>query len=88
MNRTTNLKFCTTLETEGEVVHVKLVKAPQFFITDRSKVVVFLRFSVACFWCHRKMSFGDVSPYVCSFLFLVRFRLLSGNLLGTCCSLG
>ena len=42
----------------GEGVHVKLVKVSQYFITDRSKAVVFLCFSVACFWCQ---SFGDVT---------------------------
>ena len=31
-----------------------------------SKAVVLLWFSVACFWCQ---SFGDVSPYVCSYHF-------------------
>ena len=36
------------------------------FITDRFKAVVLLWFSVACFWCQ---SFGDVSPYVCSYDF-------------------
>ena len=36
------------------------------FITDRSKAVVLMWFSVACFWCQ---SFGDVSPYVCSLYF-------------------
>ena len=35
-------------------------------ITDRSKTVVLLWFSVACFWCQR---FDDVSPYVCSYYF-------------------
>ena len=35
-------------------------------ITDRSKAVVLLWFSVACFWCQ---SFGDVSPHVCSYYF-------------------
>ena len=36
------------------------------FITARSKAVVLLWFSVACFWCQ---SFGDVSPYVYSYYF-------------------
>ena len=36
----------------------------QLLITDRSKAVVMLWFSVVCFWCQ---SFGDVSPYVCSY---------------------
>ena len=34
------LNVCTTSVTEGEVAGVKLVKAPQLFITDRSKGVV------------------------------------------------
>ena len=58
--------FCSTSETEGEVGHVKLVKAPQYFITDGSKAVVLLWFSVACIWC---MSYGDVTPYVGSYYF-------------------
>ena len=33
--------FCTTSETEGEVVHVKLVKAHPVIHSDRSKAVVF-----------------------------------------------
>ena len=42
--------FCTTSETEGEVGAVKHVKPPsQEFIIDRSKEVVLLRFSFACF---------------------------------------
>ena len=40
-------------------------------------LLLLLWFSVGCFWCQ---SFGDVSPYVCSYYFLVRFRLLSGHL--------
>ena len=35
-------------------------------ITDHSKAVVLLLFYVACFWCQ---SFGDVSPYVCTYYF-------------------
>ena len=35
-------------------------------ITEHSKVVVLLCFCVTCFWCQ---SFGDVSPYVCFYLF-------------------
>ena len=31
-------------------------------VSDPSKVVVLLWFSVVCFWCQ---SLGDVSPYVC-----------------------
>ena len=75
--------FCTISETDGEVVHVTLVLAPEQFITDRSKAVVLLWFSVACFWYQ---SFGDVS---CVFiLFLVWFGLLSGHHLRNSCSLG
>ena len=40
--------YCTTSETEGEVVHVK-VKAANLFITDRSKAIVLFCFAVACF---------------------------------------
>ena len=47
-------------------MHVKLVKAPKLFITDRSKAAIVLFFYVACFSCQ---SFGDVSPYVCSYYF-------------------
>ena len=60
--------FCNTSETESEVGPVKLVKAPQKSITDRSKVVILLWFSVACFWCQR---FGDVSLYVCSYYYII-----------------
>ena len=38
----------------------------QLLITDSSKAVVLLWFSVACLWCK---SFSDVSPYVCSYYF-------------------
>ena len=51
---------------EGKVRPVKLVQAPKLFITDRSKAVVLLWFSVACVSCQ---SFGDVSLYVCSYYF-------------------
>ena len=68
------------------LVPLNMLKRPSNnFISDRSKAVVLLWFSVACFWCQ---SFGDVSPYVCSNYFLIWFRLLSGNLLGNSCSLG
>ena len=42
-------------------------------------------FSVASSWCQ---SFGDISPYVCSLYFLVRFELLSDHYLGNSCPLG
>ena len=58
--------FCITSETEGEVGAVKHVYAPSYSFSDRSKAVVLLYFSVACFW---RQSFGDVSPYVCSYYF-------------------
>ena len=44
--------FCPTSLTEDEV--------------DRSKAVVLLWFSVACFWCQ---SFGGIKPYVSSYHF-------------------
>ena len=47
------------------------------YITDRSKAIVLLWFSVACFWCQ---IFGDVFTLRVFILFLVRFRLLSGHL--------
>ena len=46
-------------------VHVKLVLVSKYIFTDRSKVVLLLWFSVACFGAE----FGDVSPYVCSYYF-------------------
>ena len=50
--------FCTTSETEGEVVYVKLVEVPpQEFITDRSKAVVLLWISVACFGVRVSVTF-------------------------------
>ena len=44
-------------------------------ITDRSKAIILLWFSVTCFWCQ---SFGDVSPYVCSYTTqnLIRAKIL------------
>ena len=42
-------------------------------LTDRSKAVVMLWFSVACFWCQ---SFGDVSPYV-YFIWYTRYYFSS-----------
>ena len=36
------------------------------FKSPSNKAVVLLWFSVACFWCQ---SFGEVSPYVCSYYF-------------------
>ena len=38
-------------------MHVKLVKAPQLFIADRSKVVILLWFSVTCFGVRVSMTF-------------------------------
>ena len=38
----------------------------QIIPTDSSKAEVLFWFSVVCFWC---LSFGDVSPYVCSYYF-------------------
>ena len=75
--------FCTTSETEGEVVHVKLVKASHKFITDRSKEIALLWFSVAFFDVRVSVTFH----LTCVHIILVRFRLLSGYLLGYSCSL-
>ena len=45
----------------------KTTLSPQEIITDRSKAVVLLWFfSIVCFWFQ---SFGEVSPYVCSYYF-------------------
>ena len=41
--------FCTTSATEGEIDTVKHALPLPLLITDRSKVVVLLWFSVACF---------------------------------------
>ena len=51
--------FCTTSESVREV-------GPKLFITDGSKAVVVVWFSVASFWCQK---FDDVSPDVCSYYF-------------------
>ena len=40
--------------------------SPQWFVADRSRVVVLLGFSVTCFG----VSFGGVSPCVCAVCFL------------------
>ena len=45
--RTKQLMFCTTSKTEG----------PQYFIIDRSKAVVLLWFSVACFGVRVSVTF-------------------------------
>ena len=71
--------FCTTLETEGDIEHVKLVWVPVVHyrpFQGGSFVVV-----LCClFLCQ---SFSDVSPYVCSYCFgSVWVGLLSGHLLG------
>ena len=58
--------FCTTSETEGEIVHVKLVYPPPPAPSNSLMTVDLLWFSVACFWCQ---SFGDVSPFMCSSYF-------------------
>ena len=60
------LNVCTTSVTEDEVGAVTSL-SPQHFITDRSKAVVPMWYSVACVWCQ---SFGNVSPYVCYYTFL------------------
>ena len=52
---------------------------PQLSITDRSKAVVLLWFSDAGLGVK---SFGDVSPYVCSYYSV---ELLSGHHLGNSC---
>ena len=57
--------FCTTSETEGEVVHVKLVYTTQLFITDRSKAVVLLLFSVACFGVRVSVTFHLMCVHIC-----------------------
>ena len=61
----------------------KTCLSPQLFFTDRSKAVVLLWFSVACFWCP---SFGV--QLMCVHIILVRFGLLNGHLMGMGCSLG
>ena len=76
--------FCTTSETEGEVVHIKLVQVP-----SNSLLTVPMR----------KFCCGSLLPVLgvrvsmtfqltCVHIILVRFGLLSGHLLGNSCSLG
>ena len=50
---------------------------PQSFITDRSKAVVLVRFSVACFGVRVSVTFHVMYVYIIS----VRFGLLSKELL-------
>ena len=69
---------------------------PQYFITDGR----LLWFSVACFRCQRvniilvnnnnnnRLYFKRVTQLAITNLQCVRFRLLSGQLLGNSCSLG
>ena len=45
---------------------IKTSLSSQLFITDRSKAVILLWFSVTCFLVS---NFGDVSPYACSYYF-------------------
>ena len=56
--------FCTASETEDEVVHVQLVYAPQYFITDRFKAVVLLWFSVVCFGVRVSLTFHLRCVYI------------------------
>ena len=56
--------FCTTSETEGEVGAVKHVVAPQLFITDLSKAVVLLWFSVACFGVRVSMTYHFMCVHI------------------------
>ena len=49
--------FCTTSETEGEVCARKTRLSPKKFITDRSKAVVLLWFSVAGFGVRVSVTF-------------------------------
>ena len=63
---------CTTSETEDDAVHVN-----QYFITYRSKAVVLLWFSVACF-CVR---FSVTFHLTCGHIILVRFLKDSHNIL-------
>ena len=62
--------FCTISQTEGEVVHVKLVSAPPPPPPSYSLLTVpggsFVVVLGCCFWC---LGFGDVSAYVCSYFF-------------------
>ena len=71
--------FCTTLETEGEVVHVIPVLGPQLFITDRSNAVVLLWFSVVCFGVRVSVTLRLTCVHIIGFL--------SGHLLGNSCLL-
>ena len=64
---------------EGEVGAVNILKPRphQQFITDRSKAVGLLWFSVACFWCQSSVTFHLTCVHIIS----VRFGLLIGHLL-------
>ena len=53
-----NIKICHDLH----VGHHNIL----YIYNAGPKAVVLLWFYVACFWCQ---SFGDVSPYVCSYYF-------------------
>ena len=59
---------------------------PQEFVTDRSKAMVLLWFSVACFGVKISVMFHLMFVY--AYILLVRFWLLSGHLLGNSCALG
>ena len=57
-----------TSETEGEVRPVKLVEAaPHYFITDRTKAVVMLWSSVACFDVRISVTFHLIFVFIFQF---------------------
>ena len=70
MNNQLNVLY--HLKKEGKVGAIKQVLARfKYFITYSSKAVVILWFSAAYVWCQ---SFGDVSPYACSYYIKFGFR--------------
>ena len=76
--------FCTTSETEGEVVHVKLVKAPSNSLLTVPRRYFCCGFMFFVFGVRVLMTFH----LTCVHIILVWFWLLSGHLLGNRCSLG
>ena len=63
----------------GEVGSVKSIQAHhQYVITDRSKAIYMMWFSITCFG----VGCGGVSPCVCTDYFRFFSSLLNGHLLG------
>ena len=75
--------FCISSETEGEVVHVKLLPASNSLLTVPMRYF-YCGSLLPVFGARVLMTFH----HTCVHIILVQFQLLSGHLLGNSCSLG